>query len=464
MEKQKTIGSTVSISGTGLHSGKKVTLTFKPAPSNYGYKFKRIDIQGHPVIKADIDNVTYTPRGTNIEQNGIQIQTIEHSLAAIIGLGIDNILIEINDSETPIMDGSSEQFVKALLKAGIIEQEAEKKYLEIDKNIIYKNPDKNIEIIAIPNDEFKLSVMIDYKTEVLGTQNASLNRIKDFEKEIAPSRTFAFLHELEKLLDNNLIKGGNLNNAIIFVDKSITHKKLEQLAKVFNRPKVEVPEKGILNNLKLKFPNEPARHKLLDLLGDIALLGNPIKAHIIANRPGHYSNIQFAKLIRQYIIKVKKRGNVPIFNPNIPPLYDINKIRKILPHRPPFLLIDKILEMSNKHVIGLKNVTMNENFFIGHFPDEPVMPGVLQIEAMAQTGGVLALSFVPDPENYTTYFLKIDDVRFRQKVIPGDTLIFRLDMLSPIRRGICQMKGIAYVGNKIVMEAELLAQIRKIKK
>jgi len=408
--------------------------------------------------------VIYTPRGTNIEQNGIQVQTIEHSLAAIMGLGIDNILIEINGSEIPIMDGSSKQFVEVLLKAGIIEQEAEKKYLEIDKNITYINPDKNIEIIAIPSDKFKLSVMIDYGTDVLGTQNASLNRIEDFEKKIAPSRTFAFLHELEDLLDNNLIKGGNINNAIIFVNKSMTHKKLEQLAKVFDKPQIEVPKKGILNNVKLKFPNEPARHKLLDLLGDLALIGMPIKAHIIASRPGHYSNIQFTKLLRQYIIKNKKKKKNSVFDINTPPLYDINKIRKILPHRPPFLLIDKILEMSDKHVIGLKNVTMNENFFTGHFPDEPVMPGVLQIEAMAQTGGILALSSVPDPENYTTYFLKIDDVKFRQKVIPGDTLIFRLDMLSPIRRGICQMKGVAYVGNKIVMEAELLAQIIKIKK
>ncbi|MCD4745155.1 MAG: bifunctional UDP-3-O-[3-hydroxymyristoyl] N-acetylglucosamine deacetylase/3-hydroxyacyl-ACP dehydratase [Bacteroidales bacterium] len=461
-EKQKTILSPVKVTGTGLHTGEDVSLIFKPAPENYGYRFKRIDLKGQPVIKADIDHAVDTSRGTSIEKNGIRISTIEHVLAALAGLSIDNILIELDSSEIPILDGSSKFFIEALQKAGITEQNAEKKYFEIKTNISYTDPKKEVEMLALPAKNFKLSVMIDYKTKVLNTQNASIENINEFQDKIASCRTFVFLHELEYLLKNNLIKGGDLNNAIVFVNRVISQKELDRLAKLFNKPKVKVLNEGILNNVELYYQNEPARHKLLDIIGDLALIGMPIKGHIIAKRPGHHSNIEFAKQIKQCINNHKKENKtLQMIDINKPPLYDINQIKKILPHRPPFLFVDKILEMSDKHVVGLKNVTMNEPFFVGHFPDEPVMPGVLQIEAMAQTGGILVLSTVPDPENYITYFLKINNVRFRNKVVPGDTVIFKLDLLSPIRRGLCTMKGVAYVGNKVVMEAEMLAQIKK---
>ncbi len=462
-EKQKTIKSPVSIPGFGLHTGKKVTLTFKPAPVNYGYKFKRIDLEGEPIVKADVDNVVDTLRGTNIEEKGVRINTTEHVLSAIAGLEIDNILIELDSSETPILDGSSKIYVNNLLKAGIIEQNAKKVYFEIKKNIKYTNPEKNIEILALPYNRFRASVMIDFDSKILYPQYASINNIKEYKNNIAHCRTFVFLHELEYLINNNLIKGGDYSNAIIFVDKIISQEELDRLAVFFNKPKVKVRKEGILNNVDLYYPNEPARHKLLDVIGDLALLGMPFKGQIFATKPGHYSNVEFVKLIKQNMKAEKKLSKTPQFDLNKPPLYDVNQIKKILPHRPPFLLIDKIIEMSDTNVVGLKNVTINEAFFMGHFPDEPIMPGVLQIEAMAQTGGILALSTVPNPEDYSTYFLKIDNVRFRHKVVPGDTVIFNLELIEPIRRGICHMKGIAYVGHKIVMEATMLAEIVKIK-
>ncbi len=460
MAKQTTIQSPVSISGVGLHSGTSVTLTFKPAPANHGIKFKRIDLEGQPVVEADLDHVVDTSRGTSIEKNGAKICTIEHSLAALFGLSIDNVLMEIDGSETPIIDGSSRPFVEVLRKAGIQELDAERRYLEIDENISFEDGERKVEMIAIPARDFRISAMIDYESRVLGTQNASLDAVGDFAEEIAPCRTFVFLHELEYLLNNDLIKGGDLNNAIVFVNRVISQEELDHLAGIFKKPKVQVLQEGILNNLELNFPNEPARHKLLDIVGDLALLGAPLRAHIIAHRPGHYSNIEFAKKIRAAI---KKKGHhpVPVFDLDKPPLYDINAIKKILPHRPPFLLIDKILEMTDERIVGVKNVTMNEGFFVGHFPDEPLMPGVLQIEAMAQCGGIFAMSPYPDPENYITYFLKIENARFKNKVVPGDTIIFDIVLLAPIRRGICQMKGTAYVNGKVVMEAELLAQISK---
>ncbi len=460
-EKQKTIKSSVTVTGAGLHTGKNVSLTFKPAPVNHGYKFIRVDLEGHPVVEADINNVVDTSRGTSIEQNGVRIRTVEHTLAAVAGLGIDNILIEIDCSETPILDGSARPYVEALLSVGIIEQNAVKEYLEIDSNIIYSDPVKKVELIAIPSNEFKVSTMIDYETNVLGTQNATLKKMEDFVKEIAPCRTFVFLHELEYLVDNNLIKGGDISNAIVFVNRVISNEELNRLGAIFKRPKIEVLKEGILNNIELYFSNEPARHKLLDVVGDLALLGKSIKGQIIANRPGHFSNVKFAKMIRQHFDKPKKQESVPMFNLNAPPVFDINQIKKMLPHRPPFLLIDKILEISETKVVGVKNVTMNESFFVGHFPEEPIMPGVLQIEAMAQTGGIFALNTVPDPENYLTLFLRVNHARFTQKVVPGDTLVFDLKLITPIRRGICHMQGTAYVGNKIVMEAEMLAQIIK---
>ncbi|HSW67396.1 MAG TPA: bifunctional UDP-3-O-[3-hydroxymyristoyl] N-acetylglucosamine deacetylase/3-hydroxyacyl-ACP dehydratase, partial [Bacteroidales bacterium] len=367
--------------------------------------------------------------------------------------------IELDGIETPIMDGSARFFTEAIETAGIMEQREAKIWYELTSNLHYSNPDHKIELLAIPSNEYRVTVMIDFGSKVLGTQNAVLSHIGDFKTEIAPCRTFVFLHELEYLLHNNLIKGGDLNNAIVFVERPVDQNELDRLADIFNRPSVAIRQEGILNNLELNFTNEPARHKLADVVGDLALIGVSLKAHIIATRPGHSANVQFAKLIRKHIRQASKMPPAPVYDCNKQPLFDINQIKSILPHRPPFLLVDKVLEMGESHIVGIKNVTMNEAFFIGHFPDEPIMPGVLQIEAIAQTGGIFVLSSVPDPENYITYFLKIENVRFRQKVVPGDTLIFRLELVSPFRRGICQMKGTAWVGNKVVAEAELMAQI-----
>ena len=446
-----------------MHTGQYVTLTFKPAKEDYGVKFKRIDLDDTAIVNACVSNVIDTSRGTNLEQNKARVMTVEHILAAINGLGIDNINIEMDGSEIPILDGSSKPFIEVLLKAGIISQNKDREYFELLENISYSDPKNKIEIIAIPCDEYKVSVMIDYDTKVLGTQHATMNKIEDFKDEIAPSRTFVFLHELEYLLQNNLIKGGDVNNAIVFVNKIVSQQDLDKLADLFNKPRIKVLNEGILNNIELHHQNEPARHKLLDVVGDLSLIGTPIKAHIIATHPGHFANIQFAKLIKNHIDKLKSKPQPLKYDLNKPPLFDIQDIKKKLPHRPPFLLVDRILEMNDTEVIGLKNVTMNEGFFEGHFPNEPVMPGVLVVEAMAQAGGILMMSSVPDPENYITLFLKIVEVRFRDKVVPGDTLIFHLNLLSPIRRGICHMNGKAYVGNKVVTEAELLARIVKKK-
>jgi len=461
LENQKTIKNPVSVQGTGLHTGKKSKITFKQAPENFGIKFKRVDLPNTPLISAHIDNVLDTSRGTTLSQNGAEVKTVEHILAALTGMGIDNVIVEIDNPETPIMDGSSKAFVEALKQAGVVEQNEAREYFELDTSIIYSNADRKVQMIALPSDTFKISVLIDYNSDVLIPQNAILEDIKDFAEEFAPCRTFVFLHELEYLVKNDLIKGGDLNNAIVFVNRLIDDEELKKLAKIFNKPEVKVLNHGILNNLELRFDNEPARHKLLDVVGDLALIGEPIKAHIIATRPGHASNVAFAKEISKYIKQQKLRKNAPNYDPSKKPIFDVNQIKKILPHRSPFLLIDKILDISNKHVVGLKNVTMNESYFVGHFPDEPVMPGVLQIEAMAQCGGIFVLKDVPDPENYLTYFLKINNARFKQKVVPGDTLIFRLELMSPIRRGISEMKGVAFVGDKIVMEAELTAQVVK---
>jgi UDP-3-O-[3-hydroxymyristoyl] N-acetylglucosamine deacetylase/3-hydroxyacyl-[acyl-carrier-protein] dehydratase len=457
---QKTIKKAVSVKGLGLHTGREVNLTFRPAPVNHGYVFKRTDLEGSPEIPADVKFVTDTSRGTTLERNNASVQTIEHVLSSLAGLEIDNAIIEMDGPETPIMDGSARYFVEALIEAGIEEQNAEKDYFVIESVISYADPQNKVEIIAIPAPDFKVSVMIDFESNVLTSQNANLNKISDFHRQIAPCRTFVFLHELEYLLTNNLIKGGDLNNAIVFVNKAVGQDELDRLALLFNKPTVTVKPEGILNNLDLHFPNEPARHKLLDVIGDLTLAGKPVKGHIIATRPGHKANVEFAKLLRKEIEK-SAQEKIPVYDLNKPPLFDIQGIMRFLPHRPPFLFVDKILEMSKEHVVGIKNVTMNETFFVGHFPDEPVMPGVIQIEAMAQTGGILVMNSVPDPENYLTFFLKIDGVKFRSKVVPGDTLLFKLDLIAPIRRGLCHMRGVAYVGNKIVMEAEMLAQIVK---
>ncbi len=461
-EKQRTIKKLTSVKGTGLHTGNNVTLTFNPAPAGHGLKFRRLDLEGQPVIEASVENVVDTSRGTSLQQNGAMIYTSEHVLAAVTGLGIDNLLIDLDQGEPPIMDGSSKSFVDALSKSGIEEQDAIREYIEIDSNIIYTDEENKVELIAIPSDTFKVSVMINFETRVLGTQYALLEDIKDFKEEISDSRTFVFLHELEYLLNNNLIKGGDLSNAIVFVNRIISQEELDRLADLFKKPRMEVLQEGILNNLELHHRNEPARHKLLDLLGDIALLGKPIKAHIIARRPGHAANVEFGKLIKKYINNRKKMNKSFSIDVNKKPLYDINDILNILPHRPPFLFVDKILEMGEDYIVGVKNVTMNEPFFVGHFPGDPVMPGVIQIEAMAQTSGILLLTAVPDPENYLTLFLKIEEAKFRKRVEPGDTIVFYSKLIKPVSRGIGYMHGIAYVNGKVVTEAKMMASITRI--
>jgi UDP-3-O-[3-hydroxymyristoyl] N-acetylglucosamine deacetylase/3-hydroxyacyl-[acyl-carrier-protein] dehydratase len=412
------------------------------------------------VIEARAEYVVNTQRGTNIEKNGVQIQTSEHVLAAAVGLDIDNLLIEMDASEPPIMDGSSKFFIEALEKAGIKEQEAFVDEYIVKEIISYKDEVSGSEIMLMPSDEYQITTMVDFGTKVLGTQNATLEKMSDFKKEIAAARTFSFLHEIEMLLEHDLIKGGDLNNAIVYVDKELSGSTMEKLKKAFNKKDIAVKSNGILDNLTLHWANEAARHKLLDVIGDLALVGSRIRGKVIANKPGHLINTLFAKKLAK-IIKQEKRNNVPSYDLNLPPLLDIHKIMEILPHRPPFLLIDRILELSNKHVVGMKNVTMNEHFFVGHFPGAPVMPGVLQVEAMAQCGGVLVLNTVPDPENYLTYFMKMDKVKFKQKVLPGDTIIFKCELITPIRRGICHMQAYAYANGKVVAEAELMAQIAR---
>ncbi|OUD35656.1 bifunctional UDP-3-O-[3-hydroxymyristoyl] N-acetylglucosamine deacetylase/3-hydroxyacyl-ACP dehydratase [Flavobacterium sp. FPG59] len=460
MVKQKTIKTEISLTGVGLHTGKEVKMTFKPAPVNNGFTFVRVDLEGQPVIEADANYVVNTQRGTNLEKLGVKIQTPEHVLAALIGCDLDNIIIELNASELPIMDGSSKYFVEALENAGFEEQNAKRKVYVVKEVISYLDEASGSEILVMPSDQYCVTTMVDFGTKILGTQNANLKSITDFKNEIADSRTFSFLHELESLLENGLIKGGDLNNAIVYVDKEISASTMENLKLAFGKDEISVKPNGILDNLTLHYPNEAARHKLLDVVGDLALIGTRIQGKVIANKPGHFVNTQFAKKMAK-IIKIEQRNYVPVYDLNQEPLMDIHKIMAVLPHRPPFLLIDRIIEMSESHVVGMKNVTMNENFFVGHFPEAPVMPGVLIVEAMAQTGGILVLSTVPDPENYLTYFMKIDNVKFKHKVLPGDTLIFKCDLITPIRRGICHMQANAYANGKLVAEAELMAQIAK---
>jgi UDP-3-O-[3-hydroxymyristoyl] N-acetylglucosamine deacetylase/3-hydroxyacyl-[acyl-carrier-protein] dehydratase len=458
--KQHTIQKPAKVSGVGLHTGAIVNMTFLPASPNHGFKFQRVDLEGQPIVEADVDNVIDTSRGTVLEKNGAKVHTCEHTLAALVGLQIDNVLIQLDGPEPPIMDGSSIEFIKILEDAGLEEQNALRNFFEIKEGIFHRDKAQEIELAALPLDDYRLTVMVDYQSSVLGSQYALLNDISDFKKEIAHCRTFVFLHELEYLYNEGLIKGGSLDNAIILVDKNreMSQADLDRLAKILNKPSIQVKAEGILNNLELNFANEPARHKLLDVIGDLALVGRPLKGQIMAARPGHAANVALAKKIKQ-AIQAAEVNNIPKHDPKIPALMDINHIAKILPHRYPFALIDKITYLDSTTVIGYKNVTINEPFFQGHFPGNPVMPGVLQIEAMAQTGGILVLSSVPDPENYWAYLLSIDECRFRKMVLPGDTVVFRCTLMYPIRRGIAKMKGEAFVGDTLVCEGILSASI-----
>lgn len=455
--KQHTIKKQVTLSGVGLHTGVDVNMTFLPAPIGHGIKFQRVDMEGQPIVDADVDNVVDVSRGTSIEQSGARINTVEHTMAALVGLQIDNVLIQLDGPEPPIMDGSSIQFINKIKEAGAEEQNALRDFLIVDESVFYREPDREVEMAALPLDDFRVTVMVDYNSPVLGSQHASLNDINQFEEEIASSRTFCFLHELEMLYKNKLIQGGDLNNAIVVVDRVVSEEEMDDLAKLFNKPKVEVRAEGILNNVELHHKNEPARHKLLDVVGDLALVGKPLKAQILAARPGHAANIGFAKKLKKAMLKGK--ASIPKYNPSQAPVLNINDITNILPHRYPFLLIDKIIHLDDTTVAGIKNITMNEFYFQGHFPDNPVMPGVLQVEAMAQIGGILVLNTVPDPENYWTYFLGIDNFRFRKMVLPGDTLIIKCELTAPIRRGIAKMNGKAYVGDNLVCDGSMTASI-----
>ncbi|MFA5814393.1 MAG: bifunctional UDP-3-O-[3-hydroxymyristoyl] N-acetylglucosamine deacetylase/3-hydroxyacyl-ACP dehydratase [Bacteroidales bacterium] len=457
--KQKTIAKSVTLSGTGLHTGINVDATFHPAAENTGILFQRIDLPGKPVIKASAELVVDTARNTVLEDKGARIGTVEHSLSALAGLEIDNILITVNGPEMPILDGSARNYLDAFMEAGISCLDADREIFEIKDPIVYADDERGIEIMALPADEFSISVMIDYNSEVLGNQFASLTHMSDYSTQIASSRTFVFFRELEVLWRNNQIKGGSLDNAMVILEREVSQTELDRVADLIGKTRVQTQAQGILSTTRLEFSNEPARHKLLDLIGDLKLIGTPLKGKIIATRPGHYSNVEFAKLVKQAIRKEKTKNIVPSYDPNAVPKYDINRIMSLLPHRPPFLLVDRIIEVTDVMILGLKNVSMNEPFFVGHFPDEPVMPGVLIVEALAQCGGILVMQTVDNPKEYSSYFLKIDNLRFKRKVVPGDTLILKMELLEPVRRGIVRMRAQAFVGNQLVTEGEMMAQV-----
>jgi UDP-3-O-[3-hydroxymyristoyl] N-acetylglucosamine deacetylase/3-hydroxyacyl-[acyl-carrier-protein] dehydratase len=462
-EKQRTLAKEVTLSGKGLHTGINVDIIFKPAPANHGYKFCRSDLPGKPIIDALAENVTDTSRGTTLVQNNASVSTIEHALAALHGMQIDNALIDLNGPEAPIMGGASWAFVKAIKEAGIVELKEERNYFTVRQKIVFSDEEHGIDLIVYPDDHFSINVLIDYNSKILGNQYAILDTIKNFEEEISRSRTFVFFHELEPLFKMGLIKGGDLDNAIVIMEKEVEQSEIDRIAKLFNRPGISTHTAGILNNTELRYPNEPARHKLLDIMGDLALVGHPIKGKVVATRPGHYANTRLARMMRQEMKKTLSKRNIPVYDPTVPPILTVEDIKKRLPHRFPFLLVDKIISIDDNTIVGIKNVTFNEQFFQGHFPDEPIMPGVLLVEALAQAGGLLVMNSLEDPEKYSTYFLKIDKLKFKHKVVPGDTVILKMELIEPLRRGIVAMYGQAFVGNNLVVEGEMVAQVIKNK-
>jgi len=463
IEKQRTLAREITLSGKGLHTGINVNITFRPAPANHGYKFCRIDLPGKPVIDALAEHVSDTSRGTTISQNNASVSTIEHVLAAFHGLQVDNVLIEIDGPEAPIMGGASWAFVKAIREAGITELKEERNYFTVKQKIVFSDEEHGVDLIVYPDDHFSINVLIDYNSKILGNQYAILDSINDFEEEICKSRTFVFFHELEPLFKLGLIKGGDLDNAIVIMEKEVDQSEIDRIAKLFNRPGISTHTAGILNNTELRYPNEPARHKLLDIMGDLSLVGHPIKGKVVATRPGHYANTRLARLMRQEMKKALSKRDMPAYDPNQPPVLTLEQIKKRLPHRAPFLLVDKIISLDDNKIVGIKNVTFNEYFFQGHFPDEPVMPGVLLVEALAQAGGILVMNNLEEPEKYSTYFLKIDKLKFKHKVVPGDTVILKMELIEPMRRGIVSMYGQAFVGNNLVVEGEMVAQVIKNK-
>jgi len=459
--RQHTLAKTVELSGIGLHTGKHVNVSFHPADVNHGIKFQRIDVEGDPIVPADVNFVVATNRGTTLSRNGVNVATVEHALSALAGHELDNVLITLDGPELPILDGSAGPFYDAIATAGLEEQDAEREYFEIEHAIEFRDELTGAELVAMPADNFEVTTMIDFNSKVLGPQYATMNDLSDYGGEIAHSRTFVFLHEIEKLIGQDLIKGGSLDNAIVIAEREMSAPELDSLAKRLGRESVAIDQSGVLNTTKLKFQNEPARHKLLDVIGDLMLIGAPIKGKIVARKPGHAVNTAFAKQLKAELKEQRKLRGVPRYDPTATPVMDTVKIMEFLPHRYPMLLVDKVIELSDKHVVGVKSITFNEAVFQGHFPNNPVFPGVLQVEALAQTGGMLALSITGDPGAWDMYFVKIDNCKFRGMVKPGDSLILKMELLSPIRRGICHMQGTAYVGNTVVSEGELTAQIVK---